>query len=176
MSQRIRLVPAALFLFALLAPLPAAAVITFTQLDEDVFVVSHRVKAIGSRAKASRLVFTKAASLCEAAGFSYLRVLEEESEAAQEYESANATIRVQFYWEDGEERLPCEPNADPTYIAEAGQKLARGGYVAPERPEPPALDEATEAHDCTLEQIAAMARTGLSDEQIRAACTSGGAG
>jgi len=74
--------------------------ITFTQLDDDVFVVSHRVKVIGLRGKAMKLVYTKTASLCVAAGFSHMKILEQESETGQADDSANASIRAQFYFED----------------------------------------------------------------------------
>ena len=160
----------------LLAPQAALAVITFTQLDDDVFVVSHRVKVIGLRGKAMKLVYTKTASLCVAAGFSHMKILEQESETGQVDDSANASIRAQFYFEDGEERVGCERNADPEYIRQAGEKLARQGYRPPEpaaaKTPAAAATSGTALKDstCTLEQIAAMARTGLSDEQIRGAC------
>ena len=167
-----------LLVLALIAPQTAAAVITFTQLDDDVFTVSHRVKLIGSRNQATRLAYTKAASLCVAAGFSHYRVLNEASEAAQEDDSANATVRAKFFLESGDDRTGCQQGADPKYVAEARAKLMKRGYTPPSpEPEPAAAtDPATEAApgsptgSCTLEQIAAMARTGLSDEQIRAAC------
>lgn len=156
----------------LLAASSAHAVITFNQLDDDVFVVSHRVKGFGSRGKANRLVYEKAASLCLAAGFTHYKVLHQESNAVQEEESANATIRVQFYFQDGEDRLACEATADPEYVEEAREKLLATGYRWPEPPAPTAAPRGggTGLGSCTLEQIAAMARSGLSDDQIRAAC------
>lgn len=173
----------------LVLPAKAGATITFTQLDDNVFSVSHRVKIVGSRGKATRMVFTKAASLCVAAGFSHYVVLHEESEAMQEDDAANATVRVKFFQEDADNRTGCERSADPQYVAEAREKLARRGYTPP----PPAagLHSGTAATvtpqtgsnegpgsptgSCSLEQIAAMARAGLSDEQIRAACLEGDA-
>ncbi|MCP4201333.1 MAG: hypothetical protein GY769_05290 [bacterium] len=163
---------------ALLVPQAARAVITFTQLDDDVFVVSHRVKVIGLRGKAMKLVYTKTASLCVAAGYSHLRILEQESETGQADDSANASIRAQFYFADGEDRVGCERNADPEYIQQARAKLAKQGYRPPE---PGAVGAKAaegassgsvkpEGSSCAIEQIAAMARAGLSDEQIRAAC------
>ena len=160
----------------LLAPQAALAVITFTQLDDDVFVVSHRVKVIGLRGKAMKLVYTKTASLCVAAGFSHMKILEQESETGQADDSANASIRAQFYFVDGEERVGCERNADPEYIRQASEKLAKQGYQAPDREATEATTEAGPAgtalsgSTCTLEQVAAMARAGLDDEQIRGAC------
>ena len=82
----------ALLAVLVLIPQAASAIITFTQLDDDVFTVSHRVKLIGSRARATKLVYTKAASLCLAAGYSHYKVLNQESEAAQEDDSANASV------------------------------------------------------------------------------------
>lgn len=167
-----------LVLVVLLAPQAAMAVITFTQLDDDVFVVSHRVKVIGLRGKAMKLVYTKTASLCVAAGFSHMKILEQESETGQVDDAANASIRAQFYFEDGDERVGCERNADPDYIAQATQKLAREGYQPPDREAMMAKAEESSGSDgtclgdasCSLEQVTAMARAGLTDEQIKAAC------
>ncbi len=154
------------------------AVITFTQLDDDVFVVSHRVKGLGLRGKAMKLVYTKTASLCTAAGFSHFKILDQESETGQQYEVANASIRARFYLEGGDERVGCERSSNPSYVEQASEKLARKGYRPPERkaesssaadsevPGGNPVDEAT----CTIEQVAAMARSGLTDEQILAAC------
>lgn len=155
------------------------AVITFTQLDDDVFVVSHRVKVLGLRGKAMKLVYTKTASLCIAAGFSHMRIIEQESETGQADDSANASIRAQYYFEDGEDRVGCERNAEREYINQASDKLARQGYQPPDREammakaSESAGSGATSLQDgpCSLEQVAAMARAGLSDEQIRSACT-----
>lgn len=161
----------------LLVPQAAMAVITFTQLDDDVFVVSHRVKVYGLRAKAMKLVYTKTASLCVATEFSYMRILGQESETGQADDSANASIRAQFYFEDGEDRVGCERNSDPEYVQQARSKLAKQGYQPPDREamRAKAAESASGAtalgnSSCTLEQIAAMARSGLTDEQIRSAC------
>lgn len=157
----------------------AQAVITFTQLDDDVFVVSHRVKVLGLRGKAMKLVYTKTASLCVAAGFSHMKILQQESETGQADDSANASIRAQFFFADGEERVGCERNSDPEYIAQARDKLAKQGYRPPE-PEEMAAQSAPsdragasggDRGSCDIPQIAAMARAGLSDEQILAACS-----
>ena len=153
----------------------ASAAITFTQLDDDMFTVSHRVKIIGSRGKATKMVFTKAASLCKAAGFTHLKVLDQESEANQADDAANATLRVQFYFSDGEGRIDCARNAETEYVNEASNKLRKRGYTPPARPAAgaaPASDgSSSDLGTCTLEQIAAMARAGLSDDKIRAACS-----
>ena len=115
----------------LAAPQLAMAVVTFDQLDDDLFVVSHRVKAFGLRGKAMKLVYTKTASLCVAAGFSHMKILEQESETGQADDSANASIRAQFFFEDGEERVDCERNADSDYVGQASQKLAKQGTPIP---------------------------------------------
>ena len=169
----------ALLVLMVIAPQMALAVITFTQLDDDVFVVSHRVKVLGLRGKAMKLVYTKTASLCVAAGFSHMKILEQESETGQADDSANASIRAQFYFADGEERVGCERNADPEYVRQARNKLAKQGYKPPEPPAveaPPLAGPAgtgLKGSTCTLEQVAAMARAGLTDEQIRGACLAG---
>ena len=162
------------FLALIFLPQAAPAVITFTQLDDDIFVISHRVKIIGSRGKAMRLVYEKSASLCVAAGFTHFKILDQESNASQRYDSANASIRVQFFFEDGEERIDCEKNASREYINQASAKLAKRGYEPPERPDPatpaPATAEDGAKPSCTVEQITAMVKAGFSDEQIKAAC------
>jgi len=181
MTKTLRALIASLSLLVLSAS-SVSAVITFTQLDDDTFVVSHRVKGIGSRGKATEMVYTKAASLCVAAGYAYYRILDQESQAAQEDEAANASVRVRFFLEDGDDRISCHPGSTAVYISESHEKLQNQGY----RPPPPAPPEVVSAGPaaadsdkaplcdatCTLEQIAAMARAGLSDEQIRAACGS----
>ncbi len=158
----------------LAVPRVGQAVVTFTQLDDDIFFISHRVKIIGSRGQATRLVYEKAASLCVAAGFSHLKILQQESEASQRDDSANATLRVQLYFEDGEGRIDCEKNASSEYIQQASAKLAKRGYQPPEKPTPDnsgaVADSSAEAWSCTIEQITVMAKAGFSDQQIKAAC------
>ena len=159
-----------------LVPQAALAVITFDQLDDDLFVVSHRIKVIGSRAKAMSMVYEKAASLCVAAGYSHYQILDQESNAVQEHDTANASVRVRFHLADGDERMECGEKASAEYVQQAREKLVRMGY----RPPDPAAARAAEEEpareataSCTVEQIAAMARAGLSDEQIDAACSDG---
>ncbi len=152
------------------------AVITFDQLTDDIFVVSHRIKLAGSRGRAMKLVYEKSASLCAAAGFTHYAILDQESAAGQRYEAANASIRIQLFQVTGEGRIDCEKNANPDYVAQAHAKLARRGYVPPD-PATVAAAEAAAAEAssaCTVEQITAMVRAGLSDEQIRAACPEDG--
>lgn len=123
---------------ALIAPQLAGAVITFDRLDDDMFIVSHRVKVKfwTSRGQAQRLVYEKVASLCVAAGYTHFKILHQESEASQHYHfdddygqrAANASVRVQFFLEDAEERIECGRNASEKYVQQAAGKLARGGY------------------------------------------------
>jgi hypothetical protein len=166
-------------LFAL-SVAPAHSIITFTQLDQNTFTVSHRVKGFGSRGKATRMVYTKAASLCIAAGYSHYQVVDQESQASQQYEAANATVVLRFFNEDGQDRVSCKSGSDPEYVAEARAKLKEMGYRPPEVVQSGNETSASGAgggeasatcsQGCTIEQIAAMARAGLSDEKIRAAC------
>jgi len=156
----------------LLVPQAALAVITFTQLDSNLFVVSHRIKVIGSRGRAMKLVYEKAASLCIAAGYTHFKIVDQESNAGQQYESANASIRVRLFLADDEERIECENSASSTYVEQAGEKLSRMGY---QPPDPDALaQESAESEgdtgDCTVAQITAMVKAELSEEQIQAAC------
>ncbi len=121
-----------------------------------------------------KLVYEKAASLCVAAGYSHLEILQQESEAAQHDDSANASVRARFSFEDGEGRIGCEKNASAEYVEQARAKLAKRGVQPPERPEPSVQDGAAEAEgdawSCTVEQISTMVRAGFSDQQIKAAC------
>lgn len=172
-------------LIAFSAPRPGSAVITVTQLADNIFVVSHRVKFIGSRGQAMRLAYTKAASVCVAAGYTHMEIKEQESQAGSEYETANASVRIKLFMEAGDDRLDCEKNANPEHIQEAQNKLAKMGY---QPPDPAAIKEATAAGEgaatavaagetagtstgsCTIEQIVAMVKAGLEVEQIKAAC------
>ncbi len=167
---------------AFLLPAAARATITFKQLDEGMFVVSHRVKLIGSRGQAMDLAYTKAASLCVAAGYSHFEILQQESEAGQADDSANASVRVRFYFEGGGDRIDCSRNADAKYVQQAQDKLKKQGYTSPARAAAAVRTDAASqapsadgcAISCSIEQIAAMARSGLSDEKIRAACVDDG--
>ena len=161
---------------ALAAPQVSHAIITFSQLAENIFVVSHRVKFIGSRGQAMRLVYTKAASLCVAAGFSHMEIVVQESDADQLDDSANASVRVKFYMASGEDRLDCEKNSNPEHTMEARNKLAKMGYQPPDPQEKAAtaptgaVSPGTSTGTCTIEQIVAMVEAGLGIEQIKAAC------
>jgi hypothetical protein len=169
---------------ALLIPQAAFAVITFNQLDDDIFTISHRIKVIGSRAKAMKLVYEKAASVCIAAGYTHFKILDQESGAGQQGESGNASIRTQFFLEDAEGRIECEKNASEEYVQQARKKLTKRGYTPPEpAPAVPAGEAAGGASEgpaatktCTVEQVTAMVRAGFTDEQIKAACPAGTAG
>jgi hypothetical protein len=155
----------------LFAAQAAEAVISFTQLEENVFVVKHRVKVIGLRSKAIRLVHQKSASVCMAAGYTHMEILEQESDSGESDDSVNASMKVAFYLEDGDERVGCEQDSTSDYIKQARTKLTKIGYRPPGRAEPVASGEGDpETGSCTIEQIAAMARAGLTDEQIKAAC------
>ena len=171
MRQR-TLLTIALLIATLFASQAAMAVITFNQLTDDIFVVSHRVKILGSRGKAMKLVYEKAASLCVAAGYSYFEILDQESEAAQEDDAANASVRIKLFDLDGPDRIGCEENASLEYVAQAEEKLARNGYS---RPEPSELEQkaASGGSTCTVEQILAMVEAGLSNDQVKAACPDG---
>ncbi len=174
--------PFAIAVLLLLAPTASHAVITFTQLSTDTFVVSHRIKVIGSRAKAMKLVHTKAASLCVAAGYSHMEVIDTESQASNSFEDANASVTVRLHNEGGQDRLDCESNADPEYVQQASEKLAKRGYEQPETVEQPASAEPeveevaaapaskTGEGECSIEQIVKMVEAGLSVDQIKAAC------
>ena len=118
---------------SLLLPAAAHATITFKQLDEGLFVVSHRVKLIGSRGQAMDLAYTKAASLCVAAGYTHFEILQQESEAGQSDDSANASVRVRFSSEGGGDRIHCSRNADAKYVQQAQEKLRTNETTASRR-------------------------------------------
>ncbi len=120
---------------AFLLPTMAWGALSFTQLDDDMFIISHRIKIIGSRGKAMKMVYTKSSSLCIAAGFSHFKILDQESEAGQQYQAANASIRVQYFLEDDEERISCKRNADPKYVEQAQKKLRKMNYEPPAKAE-----------------------------------------
>jgi hypothetical protein len=130
----------------LIAPQLAMAVITFDQLDDDIFVVSHRVKVKfwTSRGQAVRKVYEKAASLCLAAGFTHFEILQQESEANQWQDDANASVRVRFFFEGVGGRIECKKTASGKYIDQATVKLEKKGY---ERSAPRASAEAADLTD-----------------------------
>jgi hypothetical protein len=147
-------------------PQVALATITFHQLDGNTFTISHYVKWVGGRAKAMDSVYEKAASLCVAAGFTHLVIMEQESD---KHGVANATVTVQFFQEDGEGRVACDVKASQEYVTEAAKKLDKQGYKGP-----PAAKASGDpigiANYCTVEQITAMSKAGMTDSQIKAAC------
>ncbi len=95
-------------LVLLATPTFASATLTFQQLDGNTFSISHMVKWIGGRGQAMDLVYEKAASLCIAAGYTHMKVLDQESNANGFYQNANATVTVKFFLETGEERVACD--------------------------------------------------------------------
>ncbi len=153
----------------LVVPQVAHAVVTFDQLGDDVFTVSHAVKWVGGRGVAMDVVYEKMSSLCIAAGYTHMKVLSQESNAGSDYESPNATIRAQFYFSaSGEGVVKCDVKASDKYVEQAKKKLDRRGYKAPvaaAAPEPVA-----EGATCSIQQIMTMTKAGLTDEQIKAAC------
>lgn len=155
----------------MVAPQLALAVITFDQLDDDTFIVSHKIKLYGSRGKAMKLVYEKAASLCVAAGYTYLAILDQESDAGGgQNDSANASARVRFHFEDGEGRIDCTVKASEKYISQAAVKLDKRGYKQPDLVASTTTETSTDTGSCTIEQIATMVQAGLAREQIEAAC------
>jgi len=150
----------------LFVPQVVFATITFHQLDGNTFTISHYVKWVGGRGQAMDLVYEKAASLCIAAGFTHLVIVEQESD---KHGVANATVTVQFFQEDGEGRVACNVKASQDYITEAAKKLDKLGYKGPTTVEAPDESQAN-GNNCTVEQITAMVKAGLTDDQIRAAC------
>jgi len=155
-------------------PLVASAVLTFQQLDGNTFTISHKVKAFGGRGQAMDLVFEKAASLCIAAGYSHLKIVDQASHAGGGWQSPNATVTVKFFHNEAEDRVACEGKADSKYVEQAKKKLTKRGYEGPIEPVEPVDPSSTliENSHCTVEQITAMVSAGLSVEQIKAACES----
>jgi len=119
----------------LVAPQIAMAGVGFHQLDDDFFVVSHENKGFRSRTTAIRVVHEKAASLCVAAGYTHLKIVGQESQTLRFFSNPNASIRVRFFFEKGEERIDCRRNASEKYIGQAAVKLMKKGYQRPARPD-----------------------------------------
>jgi len=147
----------------------ASAAMTFQQLDENTFSVSHKVKWIGGRGQAMELVYDKAASLCIAAGYTHLELFGQESNAPGYYQSANATLTVRFFQNAGEDRIACDLKASDEYVKQAKTKLKKRGYKGPALVDESAESEKAENH-CAVEQIAAMVKAGMTESQIKAAC------
>lgn len=160
-----------LAVMTLIAPQLALAVVTFDQLSDDVFVVSHRVKLIGGRGQAMRIVYEKAASVCVATGYTHMAIIDQESQTWQHEEAANASIRVRFFLEGGEERIDCRTTASERFIEQARVKLVKKGYGPPVAPEDTSVEAIEGYGTCSLDQVSVMERIGLSDRQIDAACS-----
>lgn len=145
------------------------ATLTFQQLDDNTFSISHKVKWIGGRGQALDLVYEKAASLCVAAGYTHFELVGQASNAAGFFQDANATLTVAFFQRDGKDRIECEMKATDKYVAQASKKLDKRGYKGPTK-----VADSDETHagenQCSVEQITAMVQAGLSGEQIEAAC------
>ena len=156
----------------LTVPLSAGATLTFEQLDQRTFTISHRVKWVGGRGQAMELVYEKAASLCVAAEYSHFEIVNQESHAGGGYEAANATVTVRFFHEAGDDRVACDVKASDDYVKEAREKLEKRGYTGPAAAEASGGPQEGENH-CTVEQITAMVRAGLTENQIKAACAVG---
>lgn len=165
----------AIFIVVILGvPLVASAVLTFQQLDDNTFTISHKVKAFGGRGQAMDLVFEKAASLCIAAGYSHVKIVDQASHAGGGWQSPNATVTVKLFHNAAEDRVACEGKATDEYVKQAKKKLAKKGYEGPIEPTEPQDPNSTLIEDshCTVEQITAMVNAGLTPEQIKAACES----
>ncbi|HSL16954.1 MAG TPA: hypothetical protein VLB51_03520 [Methylomirabilota bacterium] len=150
-------------------PILGFAVLSFQQLDGNTFTISHQVKWIGGRNQAMELVFEKAASLCLAAGYSHFEIIDQASHAGGGFQAPNATITVKFFLGPGENRVDCEGKATEEYIEQASKKLEKRGYQGPVGTKPP-VEPAAADSQCSVEQISAMVKAGLTDDQIRAAC------
>lgn len=147
----------------------ASATMTFQQLDENTFSISHKVKWIGGRGQAMELVYEKAASLCIAAGYTHLELFGQESNASGYYQSANATLTVRFFQDAGEGRIACDVKASDEYVKQAKAKLKNRGYEGPTVADESAESQKAENH-CTVKQISAMVKAGMTESQIEAAC------
>ncbi len=161
-----------LFIFVLVLGVASGcfATLTFQQLDDNTFSVSHKVKWIGGRGQALELVYEKAASICVAAGYTHFVLVGQASNAPGFFQDANATLTMEFFQRDGENRIECEMKATDKYIAQASKKLDKRGYRGPTNVEDSDGIEVGENH-CSIEQITALVKAGLSDEQIEAACS-----
>ena len=157
----------------LFVPQVALSVVTFDKVGDNVFVVSHAVKGFGGRGQASALVLEKAASLCVAAGYSHLVILNEESSAGGYYEDANAQVRAAFRMSGGEELIDCKSVASQKYIGQAKRGLERINYSGPVDVGAQAAASAGTG-PCTIEQVMTMTKAGFTEAQIQAACPGAG--
>ncbi len=116
-----------------------ATLFQFQRLTEDRFVVSH-MTGVGGTKKASKFAHQKAASICVAAGFTFMDVLGQRAGAGKMEgvgvggisvgirTNATSTLLVRFKHEnenEGEEVLDCKENSVPRYVAKARKGLER---------------------------------------------------
>ena len=81
-----------------------------------------------------------------------------------------ALILMKFFLEPGEGRVDCHPKTSEEYIEQVKKKLAKKGYTGPTV----VSDDSEETEgdsQCSVEQIAAMVKAGLTEEQIKAVCS-----
>lgn len=116
-----------------------AAALKFAKLTDNQFIIHHQKgMSFGSgETKATKTAYTKAASVCIAAGFTHFEVQDlsiSGAVAAGAYgggRPAAADLRVKFYTNPAaalaEEKslLECQSMADPEYIELAKVKLAK---------------------------------------------------
>lgn len=134
-SRRIPLLVLPLALL-LASPAQLAADIRFTRLGEDQFLVHHRKKTLlGAEAKATRTAYAEAAAVCLAAGFTHMKVKNQNVGERMHGgwfgggRGASADLRIEVYKDpdkqtvDDLDLIACEPLADPKKVEQAKRKL-----------------------------------------------------
>jgi hypothetical protein len=115
-----------------------AAALKFTKLTSNQFIIHHQKgMSFGTgEAKTTKTAYTKAASMCIAAGFTHFEVQDLNVSGAVSGgaygggKTASADVRVKFYRDpepavvDEKSLLECQSMADPEYIELAKTKLA----------------------------------------------------
>ena len=112
---------------------PLLAFVTFGQLDSNTFTVSHMVKGIGNKGKATRQAYEKAASVCVAAGYSHLKFVNEQADGTTYGGVPNATVTFKLFNEPSDDRIECAYSASPEHVVAVKKKLAKRGYDFPSR-------------------------------------------
>jgi hypothetical protein len=100
---------------ALAVATPASGGIKLLQLADDRFLISHKaLTTVSGEAKMHQRVMRDAGALCHLLGFTHFQTVDREGGRGGWYtgSKATATLEVDLFHEDGDERLDCERLAD----------------------------------------------------------------
>ena len=113
-------------LLVFLSAAPSAAGLRFHMLGEHRFALTHTVKSFGGAAAAQKVLYQKAASICIAAEYEHLEVLQQQIDRGGGFLAGpGGTMEVRLFKEPTDTSISCAENATEFYIKKARRMLAR---------------------------------------------------